>query len=283
MCKKSAKTLSFICELPLRVTQQQEVVLLTRLEAGRQLYNACLGEAIRRLRLLRHSKDYNLARTLKKNNSQRLILFKRARKRCSFSDYEVQAYATRIRHSWIGDHIDAHTAQKLATRAYLAAEKVMYGAAKSVRFKGKNQLDSLESKSNVAGIRWRNDAVEWSGLKLNAIIEGYDPVILHGLSCRVKYVRLVRRKYNDKNLLYAQLVCEGKAFQKPKTKLGRGDVGIDLGPSTIAVVGNESAQLTQFASELEFQEKQIRSLQRRLDRSRRANNPENYNQERNYQ
>ena len=291
MPKKREKTLSFICELPLRVTQQQEVILLTRLEAGRQLYNTCLGETMRRLRLIRQSKDYNAARTLKKNNPQRPILFKRARDRWGFSDYEVQAYATRIRHSWIGEHIDAHTAarrfggklppesslQKLATRAYLAAEKVMYGAAKSVRFKGKDQLDSLESKSNVAGIRWRNDAMEWSGLRLNAIILNYDPVVVHGLSCRIKYVRLVRRKCHSRNSFYAQLVCQGKAFQKPKNKLGKGDVGLDLGPSTIAIVGNKSARLEQFASELEFLDLQIRSLQRRLDRSRRANNPENYN------
>jgi len=279
---KREKTPSFICELPLRVTQQQKVVLLTRLEAGRQLYNACLGEAIRRLRLIRQSKDYNLARTLRKNNPQRLILFKRARERWGFSDYEVQAYATRIRHSWIGEHIDAHTSQKLATRAYAAAEKLMYGSAKSVRFKGKNQLDSLESKSNVAGIRWRNDkevcrAVEWSGVTLNAIIEDYDPVVMHGLSCRTKYVRLVRRKYNGANLFYAQLICQGKALQKPQNKLGKGEVGLDLGPSTIAIVGEESARLEQFCSELKFQDKQIRSLQRRLDRSRRANNPNNYN------
>lgn len=274
---KRERTPSFICELPLRVALQQEVVLLTRLEAGRQLYNACLGETMRRLRLIKQSKDYQKAWSLKTKNPQRQILFKRARERWGFSDYEIQAYATRIRHSWIGEHIDAHTAQKLATRAYLAAEKVMYGSAKSVRFKGKNQMDSLESKSNIAGIRWRNDGVEWSMLRIPAIIEDYDPVVMHGLKSRVKYVRLVRRKYNGKNLFYAQLVCEGKVFQKPKNKLGQGDVGIDIGPSTIAIVSEESAQLEQFAAELECKDKQIRKLQRQLDRSRRANNPENYN------
>lgn len=274
---KRERTDSFVCELPLVVSQQQEVILLTRLETGRQLYNACLGEAMRRLHLVKQSKDYNIARSLEIKNPQRKVLFKRARERWGFSDYEVQAYATKIRHSWIGEHIDAHTAQKLATRAFLAAEKVMYGSAKHVRFKSKNQMDSLEGKSNAAGIRWRKDAVEWSALKLPSVIKDYDPVVMHGLSSRVKYVRLVRRKRSGKNLFYAQLVCEGKAFQKPKNKLGRGDVGIDIGPSTIAVVGNELAQLEQFASELKFQDKQIRKMQRRLDRSRRANNPGNYN------
>ena len=105
---KREKTASFICELPLKATQQQEVVLLTRLEAGRQLYNACLGEAMRRLNLIKESAYYQKARTLKRDNPQRKVLFKKARERWNFSDYSIQAYATQIRHSWISDHIDTH-------------------------------------------------------------------------------------------------------------------------------------------------------------------------------
>jgi len=270
-------TSSFVTEIPIMVSVEDEGVLLSRLEAGRQMYNACLGEARRRVDLIRQSKDFNKARSLKRSNPERKVLFKRARERYEFSDYAIQAYGTRIRHSWIGTHIDAHTGQKLATRAFNAAEKVLFGQARRVRFKSKNQIDSLESKSNAAGIRWRHDGVEWNSLRLNAIIEDYDPVILHGLKARIKYVRLVRRKYNGSNLFYAQLVCEGKAFQKPKNKVGKGDIGLDIGPSTIAIVGDQFARLEQFASELKFQDKQNRKLQRQLDRSRRANNPDNYN------
>jgi len=105
----------------------------------------------------------------------------------------------------------------------------------------------------------------------------YDPVILHGLKSHVKYVRLVRRKRNGQNFFYAQLVCLGIPFQKPKNKVGNGIVGLDIGPSTIAMVGDESARLEQFASELEFPDKHLRKFQRRMERSRRANNPDNYN------
>lgn len=274
---KREKTTSFVCELPLKASQEQEGVLLTRLEAGRQLYNACLGEAMRRLNLIKQSRDYQKARSLKREDPERKVLFKRARESWKFSDYDIQSFATEIRRSWIGDHIDAHTAQKLATRAYLAVEKVLFKKAKRVRFKGKNQMDSLEGKSNAAGIRWRNDAVEWNKLRLTAIVNRYDSVVIYGLSSRVKYVRLVRRKRNGRNLFYAQLVCEGRAFQKPKNKVDFGNVGIDIGPSTIAIVGDSSARLEQFASQLQFQDKQIRKLQRQMERSRRANNPENYN------
>ncbi len=251
--------------------------MLSRLEAARQLYNACLTEAMRRVKLIRQSKDFNRARSLKSNNPERKVLFKRARERYDFSEYALHSYVTRLRHSWLGDHIDSNTAQKLATRAYKAVEKVLFGKAKKVRFKGKNQMDSVEGKSNKSGIKWKGEAVEWGELQLKALIGNNDPVILHGLNSKVKYVRLVRRKINGRNRFFAQLVCQGKPFIKPKNTLGAGNVGIDIGPSTIAIVGDEQTSLQQFATELEFDAARIRRLQRKMDRSRRANNPENYN------
>jgi transposase len=241
------------------------------------MYNACLGEAWGRVRLIRQSKDFNRARSLKPSNPERKVLFKRARERYEFSEYALHSYSTKLRHSWIGNHIDSNTAQKLATRAYKAVEKVLFGKAKSVRFKGKNQMDSVEGKSNKTGIRWKGDSVEWSGLKLGALFTSNDPVILHGLNSKVKYVRLVRRKIAGKNRFYAQLVCQGKPFIKPKNYLGTGVVGLDLGPSTIAVVSDTEVHLKEFASELEFDTRAIRRLQRKMDRSRRANNPDNFN------
>jgi transposase len=241
------------------------------------MYNACLGEAMRRVRLIRQSKDFNQARSLKPKNLERKVLFRKARERYDFSEYALHSYSTEIRQSWIGDHIDSNTAQKLATRAYKAVEKVLFGKAKKVRFKGKNQMDSVEGKSNKSGIKWKGEVVEWGGLQLAALITTNDPVILHGLNSKVKYVRLVRRKINGRNRFYAQLVCQGRPFVKPKNKLGCGEVGIDIGPSTIAVVGDKQASLQQFASALEFDAARIRRLHRKMDRSRRANNPDNYN------
>jgi hypothetical protein len=68
--------------------------------------------------------------SLKSNKPERKILFKRARERYDFSEYAIHSYNTKLRYSWISDHIDSNTAQKLATRAYKAAEKVLFGQAK---------------------------------------------------------------------------------------------------------------------------------------------------------
>jgi len=59
--KSTSETPSFVCEVPLRVSPAHEKVLLARLEAARQLYNACLGEAVRRIRLIQQSRLWQKA------------------------------------------------------------------------------------------------------------------------------------------------------------------------------------------------------------------------------
>ena len=54
-------------------------------------------------------------------------------------------------------------------------------------------------------------------------------------------------------------------------------MGLDIGPSTIAAVSEREAFLALFCAELEPRRREIRRLQRQIDRQRRANNPGNYN------
>ncbi len=276
----AAKSPSFVAEIPLITTSSDRAVLAARLESGRQLYNAVLSEGKVRLQLLRDSELYQEAKeTPKTDKKRRSIAFQKAREFYRFSDYDLQAFAnqTAIASTWIKANIDANTIQKIATRAFKTVERMMFCKAKRVRFKGKGQFSSLEGKTNKQGIRWTGTSVEWLGLKLTAIITEY-PVILHGLSARVKYVRLIQREINQKTYWFAQFVCEGVAYQKPQNPIGNELVGIDLGVSTVGIVGNSETIWVSLAEELTSKQKQIKRLQRRMDRQRRAGNPNNYNQ-----
>lgn len=119
----------------------------------------------------------------------------------------------------------------------------------------------------------------WGGLTLRAYLPARlqaDPVLTHGLASPIKYVRLVRRRINGQLRYAAQLICEGTAYQKPEHLLGVGIVGLDLGPSTVAVVSETEGRLQRFCGELAPQIAETRRLERHLDRQRRANNSENY-------
>src|SRR5215469_3999094 len=221
-----AHTPSFVCELPLRVTRAQGRILVARLEAARQVYNACLSEARRRVRLVRESKALQRARTLPHAHPARTALFAQARAQHDCAEYAPHAYAQQFGQCWVGEHLDSLTIQTLASRAYRGANRLLLGKAKRVRVKGREQLDSVEGKTHRSGIRWCADHVQWKGLVLPARIAQSDPVLAHGLACPVKYVRLVRRKVGQRNRFYVQLVCEGVPYCKPQHQLGTGVAGL---------------------------------------------------------
>ncbi len=142
---------TFLLEVPLAVSSQQAKHLRAHFEVARCLYNALLGEAMKRLKRMRADPRWQEARTLPKTHKQqRQAVFARLRREYGFSEYALHAYATGARTAWIAEHIDSNTAQKLATRAYQAANRVCLGQANNVRFKSqKRGLDSVEGKSNA--------------------------------------------------------------------------------------------------------------------------------------
>jgi transposase len=296
---KRTTTPSFQVELPLQVDAQQAKHLRAHFEAARCLFNALLAEAMKRLKQMRADPRWQEVRHLPKIQKQeRATLFSQLLEEFGFSEYSLHAYATRARTSWIAEHIDSNTAQKLATRAFQAAQRVCLGQARRVRFRSRGRgLDSLEGKTNKSGIRFVLQKPEegnagwlvWNDDHLSALIDWNDPLLKHGLSQRIKYVRLVRRRASSPRAqgadyegyhYFAQLVMEGLPYQKPKHSAGAGTLGLDLGPSTIAIVPQEGeARLLSFCSELKPNQQRKRRLQRKLDRQRRANNPQNYDQQ----
>lgn len=139
-------TPSFVTELALIVSSQVEKELLARFQAARQLYNACLTEAMARVRLIQTSEIYQAALSLPRNvfkgkkstpNPERKKLFKQAWENYRFSDYELQSFANINANcsKWIAKKIDSNTQQKIGTRAFNTAKKILLGQAKKVRFK----------------------------------------------------------------------------------------------------------------------------------------------------
>ena len=295
---KKSTTPTFLLELPLRVDAGQARRQRAHFEAARCLYNALLGEAMKRLRRMRADPRWQKARAMSKTQKQeRRAAFSALRQEYGFSEYALHAFAKEANCTWIADHVDSTLAQTLATRAYRAANRVCLGKAKRVRFRSKGRgLDSVENKRNDTGLRFVLQSPEegnqgwlvWGRDRLRALIDWNDPVVRHGLKHPIKYTRLVRRKASSPHArgadeqgdrYYVQLTLEGKPYRKPKHTVGTDIVGIDLGPSIIAIVPREGeAQLVPLCAELQLDAHTKRRLQRKLDRQRRANNPQNYDE-----
>ena len=166
-----------------------------------------------------------------------------------------------------------------------------------MRFKSRGRgLGSVENKRSDTGLRFVLQRPEeghagyllWQGDRLEALIDWHDPVVKHGLAHRIKYARLIQRQASSPRAqgaaalglrYFVQLALEGVPYHKPKHAVGGDTVGLDLGPSTIAIVPREGEpRLDLLAAELAPDAQAIRRLQRQMERQRRANNPANYDE-----
>ena len=101
MPRNKLKTPSSIHEFQLVTTRKDNRMLAIRLEAGRHLYNACLGEALKRLAAMRQSEKWRTA-IKKKKSKLRTKMFKAARNQANHTEYSLHEYVGRFRNScWI--------------------------------------------------------------------------------------------------------------------------------------------------------------------------------------
>ena len=293
------KTPTFLLELPLAVNAGQAARQRAHLEAGRQFYNAVLSAGQSRLRRMRSDPAWQVARAIHRTHTQeRKAAFSALRERYGFSEYAFHELAKELRVWWLAEHLDAVLAQTLATRAYRALNRVCVGKARRVRFKSRGRgLSSIENKRNDTGLRFVLETAEdgrklgyllWHDDRLPALIDLDDPVVAHALAHPIKYARLVRRPASSPRAqgadrqgerYFVQLVLAGVPYHKPKHRAGTDTVGLDLGPASIAVVPREAeARLEPLCAELRPDARAIRRLQRRMERQRRAANPEHYDE-----
>jgi putative transposase len=273
---------TFIAELPLVVSRAQDVAMLGRFEAGRRLCNSVLGDALKALELMRQSKAWQAAREMPKGKG-RSAAFKACNERFGFTEYALHAVATRHKNAaGFTDRLGAHETQKIASRVFASVQEYAFGKRGRPRFKGKHRLlHSMEGKSNVAAIRWHGDTatVSWGKgfvMPVKMPAKAQDPYLHACLQSDTKYCRIVWRMEKAKRRWFVQLVQAGVAPAKYEFLSSAQVVGLDIGPSTIAIVGGDAVALERFAPSVEQPWKQMRLLQRAQERSRRVCNPDNY-------
>jgi hypothetical protein len=263
--------------------------MIGRFDAGRRLSNAVLSDGLKCLALMRQSKSWAAAKAMPKGQDKSIERKSRneAFAKCNitfgFTEYALHAIATAHKNSaGFSDRLGAHETQKIGTRVFLALQEYAFGVRGRPRFKGQHRpLHSMEGKSNVAGIRWSADTatVSWGMgfvLPVKMPSKFQDPYIHACLKSRTKYCRIVWRMQKGQKRWFVQLVQDGVAPAKYEFLSSGQTVGLDIGPSTVAIVGDDAVALEQFAPSVVQPWEQMRVLLRAQDRSRRATNPQNF-------
>ena len=213
--------------------------------------------------------------------------------------------------------IDAVFALTKAEDIWGGMEKCLYGRGAAIHFSKYGELPCIRSKQINRGIpmsvkdeqlRFRLGKINF-GIKavdrfqrdeVNAIVsylaesENMDRKAVNAFredarcidTYRPCYATLVPKVIRRRYRVYLHLTIEGKA--KPKYnrygslrhKYGKGIIGADIGTQTVAYTSDTEVglkNLSERGNSIQTSERKERLLHRAMDRSRRAANPQNYN------
>ena len=280
---------NFIVQFPLKTEKYQEVILNKRFEIGRQIYNSLANITQKRYKEMIKTRKYrNLLSQLSEDKKKNKIIYKEISeilKQYQLSEYSFHNDVKKIQQHF-SDNIDSFTSQKIATNLWKSYNKFFYGNGRAIHYKKYGSLNSLEGKSNKTGIRFKNDMILWNGLKIPVIIDYDNYYEYQAMQADISYCRIVKKYVRNKYKYYVQIIFKGKPPVKInketgeiKHDLGKGDVGIDIGTSTIAYSSYTDVKILELADKVQNIEDKKRKLLRKMDRSRRATNPDNYNED----
>lgn len=288
---------NFIVQFPLETEQFQEDILNKRFEIGRKIYNSLVTVTQKRYNEMIKTKIYRSIKselkevyssTSRENVTRKKELCKQLND--LYKQYNLNEYSfhndVKEMQKHFKNNIDSFTAQKLATNLWKSYDKLLFGKGKDVHYKRYETLNSLEGKSNNTGIRFKNDIFIWNGLNIPVKINYNNPYEYQAVQNDIAYCRIVRKYVRSKYKFYIQIVFKGiapikvnKETGEIKHQLGLGDVGIDIGTQTIAITSNTDVKILELADKVQNIENQKRLIQRKMDRSKRAMNPDNFNED----
>ena len=241
--------------------------------------------------------DYRIARKAGDENRRKKLAgeLNTRNKRHGIAESSIQAFTTANKNSGcFKDHLDAHTTQTIASRAFNAVSKWRFNGYGKPRFKSwQRGISSCEGKNKsciriIPGDETNPTSLVWKNLVIPLKLDkkdkqGYQSAALDLIEKEEwKYCRILSRKVRGRSRLYVQVVLPGRSFIKARHRAQLKDAqgrraGLDLGPSTIAAVSKSGAILSPLSADSKRMQLEIKKLQRQNPRRLRLANPANYN------
>ena len=309
-----AQTPSYVVSTKVQLPESITKRLEKSLRISNSAYNEALSFGLKRFEALKQNSHYQElleARRLAKAGINKLKKAKKKakglvqqvkcydkalfelRKAYSLTKFELQKYLGQQRRKPDSPYrqIAACEIQVIAEQAYQTLEKVLFYQIKphKVRFRSKFDFDaSYRNRTNKdatrlvpsdkKGIAYRlyiHKASTFVDIPTKAFNKYQQMSLMR--SEKIKYVQIIQKTIRGKKVYYLQIVCQG--FPPSKATKGEGVVGIDPGISTVAFASpSEVALVDLVPTTITQKEKLLKRLDQKIERSRRVNNPECYDE-----
>ena len=285
-----------VLTLPLLTELWQEHIIEKRFKIIEHLKNQLISKELRKLKKHQRTKEYkNLMKRIESvPKSERTALYKERNKMlkdAGFSQYafmDDMAGKKSLMQKHFESHINVQIAHKAAIDVWSSFEKFLFGTGQMVHYQKRGTLSSVASKSPKTGMFYFPDEniFKWSGggtkpkggiilcLRVAPLKTDYEKEMV--ANNEIKYYRVVRKWMKTKYKYYLQITFAGKPADKHR-EISTGRVGIDIGTQTIAIASDKSVKLLELADKVNKNHIKKCELQRKLDRSRRYTNPDNFN------
>ena len=276
-----------VLTLPLITEKYQEDILEKRFKIMEHLVNSLIAMELRKLKNFQRRKDYkDLEQRIREASEKEKKSLYRQRskmiKEAGFSEYAFKDDMTPMQKHF-SEHIATQVAHKTASDVWRAFEKYFYGGGKDIHFKQSGSLRSIANQTVGNGMNFVDGVFIWSGGRSKNSIKLRIPVASRNtdyeklmLCKKINNLRVVRKWMKTRYKYYLQFNLEGSAVKKVRD-VGKGRVGIDMGTQSIAIASEKAVHLWELADNVNDNHEKILVLQRKMDNSRRAMNPENYN------
>lgn len=212
-----------------------------------------------------------------------------------FTEFGFGQYILKFGPSFSNCGINSKILQSIASYAWKAWDKFLSGDGNTIRYHGTDEIntykigicnkkfigidDSMILSKNIIGINvngrhGKNAKIIYMPFKVNKK-SLYETFCFQDEIREIGFKRkLIRGKYK----YYVLFTFKGHPYTKGR-KLGNGCVGIDLGPSEAAIASNTKVMVQKLPDgNKENDTLRIQELQRKMDSSRRANNPVIYDE-----
>lgn len=277
----------FVLELALRIDSAGCKRLARDFDFARQLVNATLGTALGRRTQMRQTPEWKAACAMPKGK-ERTKAFAELSKRfgiASVYDF-IHILQDHTKASGRQKQLHSDIKQVLAANVWKSWAGWLFEGRGKPRFKGASRgLHSIRGAKNSSGIIWKPEiqSVRYAGNLYRVHIPQRDTyareAIRDGNGWRkAKYCAIVRKTIHGKLKYFVQITFEGN----PPTKIipATSDLAVGIDPSmtnmTLAF-SNGVVEKMKTSPSVENRAKEIRRLQRAMDRSKRATNPDNFN------
>ena len=245
-------------------------------------------------------------------NESSIFYSKKNKKQVVFSKYGIATYASKYFYSKNKDNsmcyldsigINSVMLVNISSRAWAAWEKFLYEKGKKIKlYKNNEEINSYSITKVVSNGKYNfinmdmsevlsknlikilykktkdnNGKTKKLYMEIPFVVNPNSEYESQAFNDTYEEVKILRKKIRGKYKYYIQFVFNGMPYNKGR-KIGTGNVGIDLGTSTIAISSDTKVYIDELAKGINNDAKKMRVLQRKLDRSRRANNPLMYNE-----